>query len=312
MRKEFSHWIEQFGRRETRCIFLTGDLGFAALENVQAALGPRFVNMGVCEQNMVSVAAGLAQQGLLPLCYSIAPFAVFRPYEQIRLDVALHKLPVKIVGNGGGYGYGIMGASHHALEDLAVLSCLPNFACIVPLSNSDVPGACEALFQHQGPAYLRLGFGVWPENVGALPDFKPVRQLVSSRPDGRAKLTVVGIGPVLLNTLPWIAELDRVDLFAISQLPLPELAPALIESVATSGHLFVVEEHAARGGLGEHLAAALAQEGVQFRLVHQHAAGYPDGRYGSQGYHQEQSGLDAASLRDKVVKLLALGDQTYG
>ncbi len=79
MRKEFSQWIEQLGRRESRLVFLTGDLGFGALENVQAALGPRFVNLGVSEQNMMSVAAGLAQQGLLPLCYSIAPFAVFRP-----------------------------------------------------------------------------------------------------------------------------------------------------------------------------------------------------------------------------------------
>lgn len=303
MRKEFSQWIERFGRREKRCIFLTGDLGFAALENVQAALGPRFVNMGVCEQNMISVGAGLAQQGLLPLCYSIAPFAVFRPYEQIRLDVALHRLPVKIVGNGGGYGYGIMGASHHALEDLAVLSCLPNFACIVPLSNNDVPGACEALFQHQGPAYLRLGFGAWPENVGALPDFKAVRQIVSSR-NGPTKLTVVGIGPALLNTLPWIADVDQIDLFVVSQLPLAELTHGLIESVKTSGHLFVIEEHASRGGLGEHLAAALALAEVHFRLVHQHAAGYPGGRYGSQSYHQKQSGLDSASLQTRIVNLL--------
>lgn len=303
MRKEFSQWAEQFGRREPRFIFLTGDLGFGALENVQATLGPRFVNMGVCEQNMVSVSAGLAQQGLLPLCYSIAPFAVFRPYEQIRLDVAIHKLPVKIVGNGGGYGYGIMGASHHALEDLAVLSCLPNFACVVPLCNSDVPGACEALFQHQGPGYLRLGLGVWPESLGSLPEFQPVRQLVRAR-SASPKLTVVGIGPVLLNTLPWIAENSCTDVFAVSQLPLPALDDALRQSVVASGQLLVIEEHVARGGLGEHLASLLAREGVYFKMRHRHAAGYPDGRYGSQSYHQKQSGLDPASLQDTVARLI--------
>src|SRR3954465_4537817 len=169
MRKEFSQWIEQFGRRETRLVFMTGDLGFGALENVTAALGARFVNCGVGEQNMVSMAAALAKQGLRPLCYSIAPFAVFRPYEQTRLDVALHNLPVKIVGNGGGSGSGPMGASHHALEDFAVLSVLPNFACVVPLCNSDVAGAAEALFAHDGPGYLRLGLGLWPEALGSLP-----------------------------------------------------------------------------------------------------------------------------------------------
>ena len=304
MRAEFSQWIEAFGRREPRLIFLTGDLGFGALEKVQAALGPRFVNMGVSEQNMMSVAAGLARQGLAPLCYSIAPFAVFRPFEQIRLDVALHHLPVKIVGNGGGYGYGIMGASHHALEDLAVLSCLPRFRCVAPLCNSDVAGACEAVFAHDGPAYLRLGLGLWPESLGALPGFRPVRRLLTAR-DHRPKLTVAGIGPVLLNTLPWIQDNAHTDLFAISELPLPELDAAFVDSVNASGQLLVLEEHVARGGLGEHLAAALARAGVGYTLHHCHAAGYPDGRYGSQRYHQQQSGLDPASLQATVARLIS-------
>ena len=304
MRKEFSQWIEGFGRQESRLIFLTGDLGFGALENVQAVLGSRFVNMGVSEQNMVSVAAGLARQGLYPLCYSIAPFAVFRPLEQIRLDVALHDLPVKIVGNGGGYGYGIMGASHHAIEDLAVLSCLPNFLCVVPLCNSDVAGACEAVFRHEGPAYLRLGLGLWPESLGVLPEFRAVRRLLPAQAP-RPKLTVAGIGPVLLNALPWIRENAQTDVFAISQLPLPDIDAGFIDSVAASGQLLVIEEHVARGGLGEHLAAALARKGVGFKLHHEHAVGYPNGCYGSQRYHQQQSRLDAASLQATVARLIS-------
>jgi transketolase len=304
MRKEFSSWIEEFGIRESRLIFLTGDLGFGALENVQAALGPRFINMGVSEQNMMTVAAGLAKQGLRPLCYSIAPFAVFRPFEQIRLDIALHGLPVKIVGNGGGYGYGIMGASHHALEDLAVLSCLPNFICVVPLCNSDVAGACEAVFGHAAPAYLRLGFGAWPDQLGDLPAFQPIRQL-SIAGTAAPRLTVAGIGPVLLNTLPWIMETAHVDVFAISQLPLPDLGSAFLDSVAASGELLVIEEHVARGGLAEFLAASLACAGVHFRLHHRHAAGYPTGRYGSQGFHQKESCLDLASLQATVTRLIS-------
>lgn len=303
MRKEFSQWIEAFGRGEPRLIFLTGDLGYGALENVRASLGSRFINIGVSEQNMISVAAGLAQQGLLPLCYSIAPFAVFRPLEQLRLDVALHRHPVKLVGNGGGYGYGIMGASHHALEDLAVLSCLPNFRCIVPLCNADVAGACSAVFKHEGPAYLRLGLGLWPDSLGALPDFQPIRRLVSSH-SPRPRLTIAGIGPVLLNALPWICDNQQTDLFAVSQLPLPALDSEFIECVRRSGQLLVIEEHVARGGLGEHLAMLLAKTGVHYTLHHRHAAGYPTGRYGSQRFHQEQSNLDVASLQATVTQLL--------
>jgi transketolase len=304
LRREFSNWIESFGRSERRLIFLTGDLGFGALENVQNALQERFVNMGVCEQNMVSVAAGLSQQGLLPLCYSIAPFAVFRPFEQIRLDVALHGLNVKIVGNGGGYGYGIMGASHHALEDIAVLSALQHFCCFVPLCNSDVDGACDALFRLRSPSYLRLGFGVWPSEMAELPLFAPIRKLVVARM-AQPKATVVGLGPVMLNTLPWILQEGTADLFAVSQMPLVELSDELVASVMASGLLWVIEEHVARGGLGEHLAALLAQRGIQFRLWHTHALGYPDGLYGSQSYHQSRSGLDPGSLQLTFRKLSA-------
>ena len=126
-------------------VFLTGDLGFRALEPLRDALGERFVNAGVAEQNMVSVAAGLASQGLSAWVYSIAPFCYARPYEQIRNDVCLHGFPVKLVGNGGGYGYGAMGATHHALEDYGVLLALPAMEAWIPAFDADVAPAIEAL-----------------------------------------------------------------------------------------------------------------------------------------------------------------------
>jgi transketolase len=297
MRREFSRWVEGHGTRDPRLVFLTGDLGYGALENVRATLGPRFINIGVCEQNMISMAAGLAHEGLLPLCYSIAPFAVFRPFEQIRLDVAVHNLPVRIVGNGGGYGYGIMGASHHALEDLAVLSCLPNFRCMAPISDSDVPGACEALFAHPGPGYLRLGLGHWVEDFGSLPAFAPVRRICGRSGGAPPKVTVAGLGPVLLNLLPWLPDSMPTEIFAVSVLPVPDPFPELVESVRATGLLWVVEEHSERGGLAECLARELAIRGIHFRMIHSHAKGYPGGLYGSQSYHLRNSGLDADSLK---------------
>jgi transketolase len=93
-------------------VFLTGDLGFMALEPLQQGMQARFINAGVAEQNMVSVAAAMAREGLDPWVYSIAPFCYARPFEQIRNDVAFHNLPVKLIGNGGGYGYGVMGPTH--------------------------------------------------------------------------------------------------------------------------------------------------------------------------------------------------------
>src|SRR4051794_36992037 len=106
-------------------MFITGDLGYNALEGIAKELGKRFVNSGVAEQNMMGMAAGCAMAGFKPWVYSIIPFTTYRCLEQIRNDVCLHHLPVRIVGNGGGYTYGIMGSTHHALEDLAVLKPLP-------------------------------------------------------------------------------------------------------------------------------------------------------------------------------------------
>jgi len=113
-------------------VFLTGDLGFMALEPLRDSLGRRFINAGVAEQNMIGVASGLARAGWRPWAYSIAPFIYARPYEQLRNDVAMHALPVAMVGNGGGYGYGVMGATHHALEDYGAVLALGGIRVVVP------------------------------------------------------------------------------------------------------------------------------------------------------------------------------------
>src|ERR1700744_1950686 len=143
-------------------IFLTGDLGFMALEPLSTALGSRFINAGVAEQNMVSVAAAMAREGLDVWVYSIAPFCYARPFEQIRNDVAFHALPVRLIGNGGGYGYGVMGPTHHAIEDYGVLLTLPHMQVIVPAFDEDVEAAVERASEVKAPVYLRLGRGAAP------------------------------------------------------------------------------------------------------------------------------------------------------
>lgn len=302
MRREFSNALEKIASANDKIIFMTGDLGFMALENIRSAINERFINVGVSEQNMITMAAGLASEGYAPVCYSIAPFAVFRPAEQIRLDICLHNMDVKIVGNGGGYGYGIMGATHHAIEDIAVLSSFQGMKCYIPFCNEEVEEVVSHMFSRRGPAYLRLGFGNIPQGL-ALPSYQHTRQLMK----GKA-VTVVGMGPVCLNAIESINKIDNreglVDLFIVSEIPLPGLKAELIESVIRTGKLIVVEEHVKRGGLGEHLAALLLENGISCRLVHLCAMGYPNGLYGSQGYHQKISGLDTDSIVKRIEELV--------
>jgi len=269
------------------------------LEHVQAAMQDRFINVGVAEQNMISVASGLAQQNLAPFCYSIAPFLVFRPFEQIRLDVCAHNLNVKLVGNGGGYGYGIMGATHHALEDIAVLSSLLNMKCYIPFCNDDVVPVCHAMVSRIGPAYLRLGFGQAPKNLVLPQKYAPVRRLMS----GNA-ITVVGCGPVLLNAIAAMTELGlAADVFAVSEIPVSDWTE-IGASIQRTHNLLVLEEHVRRGGIGEHLAFWMVEQGLVAHFIHRCAMGYPNKRYGSQSYHQHVCGLDQETLKKDIRKLI--------
>jgi transketolase len=275
-------------------VFLTGDLGFKALEPLRDAAGSRFINAGVAEQNMVSVAAGLAQTGLRPWVYSIAPFVYARPYEQIRNDVCLHNLPVKLVGNGGGYGYGVMGSTHHALEDYGALLCLPNMHVFVPALAADVPAIVHKLLDFPYPVYFRLGAAEEPKDM-ELPLYAPWRKLLSG-----GGPTMLAVGPLVGPVLAAARELDdahRPDLWVLAELPLHEVPAEFLADLERSGHLFVIEEHVAQGGAGQILAHHLLAHGhAPRRFTHRAALGYVSGLYGSQKFHRAECGLDAQSI----------------
>jgi transketolase len=277
-------------------LFLTGDLGFMALEPLQAALGDRFINAGVAEQNMISVAAGAASVGEQCWAYSIAPFVYGRPFEQIRNDVCLHDFDVKLVGNGGGYGYGVMGATHHAIEDYGVLCGLQNMRVHVPAFADDVAPVVGRMSADSHPAYLRLGRDEKPKDF-VLPEYAPWRRLLSG---GTGVLVAVGPGAGgLLATAMAFEEADRPEIWVATELPFrPETVPSpLLDRIAETGALFVLEEHVAHGGAGQMLAHLLLERGTPpRRFRHFHAKGYLSGRYGSQSFHRIENGIDPQSV----------------
>jgi transketolase len=295
MRKQFCDAMVARGA-DPRLVFLTGDLGFMALEPLQQALGERFINAGVAEQNMVSVAAALARTGLEAWTYSIAPFVTARPFEQLRNDVALHGLPVKVVGNGGGYGYGVMGPTHHAIEDYGTLLALHGMQACIPAFDEDVEAAVRRVGDLAAPAYLRLGRGEPPAGWTP-PPFAAWRQLV--RGDGPVVAAVGPLAGTLVAPFQALPEPQRPSLWVAALMPVAGHPPpaALLEQVDRSGRLVVVEEHVARGGFGSDLLLHLAAAGrVPPRFRHLHATAPHFERYGSQGFMRRQSGLDPASV----------------
>jgi transketolase len=279
-------------------VFLTGDLGFMALEPLQQEMGSRFINAGVAEQNMVSVAAGIASLGEQCWVYSIAPFLYARPFEQIRNDVCLHDFDVKLVGNGGGYGYGSMGSTHHALEDYGVLLTLPNMHAFVPAFADDVPYIVERMSRLPHPAYLRLGRCEKPKGF-QLTAYSPWRRVLA----GQAGVALV-IGPLagpLLAAAQNRGESERPDVWLLSELPLSSssVAQEFLDTLRRDPRLVVVEEHVAQGSVGQALASDLLSRGIALeKFVHLHAGGYPSGLYGSQTFHRKENGLHPESILD--------------
>ena len=295
MRKEFADQMSKLGK-DKKHIFLTGDLGFMALENVRDIFGQRFINCGVSEQNMVGVAAGLAKSGFTVFVYSIAPFIYARPYEHIRNDIVFSNLPVCLVGNGGGYGYGYMGPTHHALEDCAALSAL-GMNVIVPVFDKDIAKVTNNI---SSPTYLRLGLETLPEGKD-IPQYDSWRLLEKGN-NG----VVVGLGPIaglIWETILEIPVNMRPSLWAVSDFDLNGAPDEFYRQVGNQ-NLYIFEEHVVNGGLGMHISYMLNTRGINLlSLTHKYAFGYPKDTFGSQNYHRKQSGLD----KETVLKFFLEG-----
>jgi transketolase len=296
MRDAFCKSMVALAQREPY-FFLTGDLGVMALEPLEKALKTRFINAGVSEQNMVSVAAGMARAGGKPWVYSIAPFCYARPFEQIRNDVCINRLPVRLVGNGGGYAYGSMGATHHALEDYGVLLTLPGMRAYIPAFDADLEPMVRSMSERAEPAYLRLGRSEL-EDESTLPPYAPWRRLQT----GEAGV-IIAVGPIAGGL--WRATRDRPPadrpaVWVVSEISASSAAqpPAeVLDALSTAPALGLVEEHVAQGGFGQQFLHALALLSRPVpALLHAHARGYPSGRYGSQVWHRHECGLDVPAI----------------
>lgn len=295
--------MEQLAVEDDSIVFITGDLGYNALENLQAKLGKRFINAGVAEQNMVGVAAGFAHKGYKVFCYSIAPFIVYRCLEQFRNDVCFNNLPVFLVGNGGGYGYGIMGSSHHTIEDIACLSGQQNANVWVPAFSDEVEPVIRQIVADARPAYLRLGAGkTTPDNSYITGSFKVIHASET------AEMTVFALGPVANNVMTALSLsedlVSKVNVVTALHFPL-QITAELETMIRKAPAILVAEEHISTGGLAQQLSVQLLEKGIfprSFKSLK--AEGYPNSRYGSQTYHQKLSGLDPDSIISHIGQLM--------
>ncbi len=159
MRNHFADTFFELGRDDPRLCLICADISPAgSIQKFRDAFPTRFVNTGVAEQVMIGMAAGMAQRGLRPFAYTIATFALYRPFEMVRDDLAYQNLPVTVVGIGGGVSYSTLGATHHAQEDVAIAAAIPGMSVLSPCDPLEVAAATRhCAVQTDGPIYLRLG-----------------------------------------------------------------------------------------------------------------------------------------------------------
>jgi transketolase len=309
VRTAFIETLCELAGPDPRIWLLNGDLGYSVLERFAQQFPNRYVNVGVAEQNMTGIAAGLALCGKIVFTYSIANFPTLRCLEQIRNDVCYHRANVKIVAVGGGVAYGAAGYSHYALEDLAILRTLPNMTVVAPGDPVETRLATRAIASHPGPCYLRLGKAREPVVHQTEPDFAIGRAIMVR--DG-SDVTLISTGGILKQVT------DAADLLAgqgISSrvLSMPTVRPldetAVRQAAETTRLLCVVEEHHSIGGLSDAVARGLVGSRscpIHFLTLDTEAL-LSSKVIASQSSLLEQAGLSAEGISRQVADWLKGG-----
>lgn len=301
MRDTFVKTLLEIAKKDKNVYIVTGDLGFGVLRPFWEELPDQIINAGIAEQNMTSIAAGLALQGKIVYTYSIGNFPTLRCIEQIRNDCAYHNANVKVVCVGGGFVYGSLGMSHHATEDIAMMRSLPDVTVVAPGDLVEAACATKAIYETPGTCYLRLGRG----------GEKQIHESIENFEIGKAIKIKDGKNVALFSTGAIFDEVDEAckELEAEGITPtvytFPTVKPidkeTILKCAADHSTIITVEEHNLSGGFGSAVAEVLAEQSdTQAKLVRIAL----DDRYscivGSQKYLRQQYSIDSKAIIHKV------------
>ena len=266
MRKEWLVALVQQARTDKGIYLLVGDVGYGLVEPFRDEFPDRFINCGIAEQNMVGVATGLALSGKTVFVYSLSNFVTFRCLEQIRNDVCYHKANVKIVCSGGGLSYGNLGMTHHTIQDLAIMRCLPNMTVEVPSEGWAAAQATEAIAQMSGPCYLRLerdGETVLPLRNE---DYTIGKASTFAHRNG-SDVMLIATGGIVANALHAVRKLKAEGIKA-TVVDMHTIKPLDEDVIQSANRILTIEEHSIVGGLGSAVAEVLAEDGgVRFHRL---------------------------------------------
>ncbi|NLO91547.1 MAG: hypothetical protein GX410_06100 [Elusimicrobia bacterium] len=304
MRSTFFKTFFELADKGANIHLLTADLGFGVLTPYLDKGSQHVTNVGVAEQNMIGLGAGMAMRGVRPYCYSMVPFLLMRTLDQIRADICATKLPVTLVGVGAGLAYGPEGMTHHAIEDIAITRTLPNLTIFSPGDPQECAFAVEESFKINGPVYLRIGANMDPALHPACCGLK-TGKLAKMR-DG-SKAAVIATGTMLARAHAAVDALAKegIECALYSAHTLKPLDKNGIAEISLKHKLILsVEEHSLINGLGSAVADILLEAGYKGRFL---KIGLPDeyaSRLGTRDWLRDHYGLSAghigATLKDAL------------
>lgn len=302
MRNSVISRITEMAEKDSRIMLLVGDLGYNVVEGFRDKFPNRFINVGIAEQNMAAVAAGLALSGNMVFTYSIGNFATLRAMEQIRNDICYHHANVKILAVGCGFAYGDLGMTHHATEDIAMMRSLPNMTVYAPSDAKEAVACLEKMCKSDGPAYLRMARGREDdlhEKIQIGDVFHPVCVC-----EGAGDVIVLTCGTTLSEGIKLVCFLKE-DGISAGVYSVPSIKPMdteFISRISKSCRLIVtLEDHNIQGGFGSAVSEIASEVlGAKARILRIGLRDTFTEISGSQAYLREYYGINAERARERV------------
>jgi len=312
MRPTCINKVFDLAQRDPRVVYIGSDLDPPLVRRMREEMPRRAFMEGVSEAHVVGMAAGLAMEGYLPFVHTIATFITRRCYEQVAVDLCLHNLPVRLIGNGGGLVYAPLGPTHLAIEDIAIMRALPNMTVVAVCDADEMTRFMDQTLDWPGPIYIRLAKGYDP--IVSRPELgftigKAIPMRVAAGGGARRAL-IVSTGVETTRSLE-AAESLAEDGIECTVLHMHTVKPldvaALVEHAAGMKVVVTVEEHTVVGGLGSAVTDALVERGGHLPRIKR--LGIPDVfavKYGSQDQLMEMYGLQPPQIAAAVREALAL------
>jgi transketolase len=304
LRDTFARTLYQVAKQKSNVFIVVADISPAgSMAPFREEFPEQFINVGVAEQTMISLCAGLALRGCTAFAYTIATFSLYRPFEQVRIDLCYQNLPVTVVGIGGGVSYSTLGGTHHAQEDIAVVGAIPNIAVIAPCDPLETEAAVWVCAERKGPTYLRLGKAGEPNFTAEAPEpfeFGKIRKIK----DGQ-DACLIAYGPIMKMAFDVAAKLEREKGRSVAIYSAHTVKPLDNEGVRRILENFetvaVVEEHSVRGSLGGQVKQLAWDAQAKCKL---HTFSLKDEfihQFGSQNDMWKAHGLTTEIIYDAIV-----------